>query len=141
MEVTDVQVNLCENNEDRLRAYCAVIFDNSFVVHNIRIIEKTNGLLVAMPSRKATTKCPVCSCKNAIDASYCANCGTRLKDDGEVKRTQTETKIHFDVAHPINPSCRKQIERHVLAAYQETLSRIDAGIHPPADQERAPCGD
>ena len=58
-----------------LRAYCAIVIDNEFVVHNIRIIEKSSGLLVAMPSRKLTFKCYNCRFKNPIDANYCMNCG------------------------------------------------------------------
>lgn len=126
VEITDVQVNLCANNEDRLRAYCAVVFDNSFVVHNVRIIEKADGILVAMPSRKLTSKCPVCHFRNPVDGTFCGNCGTRLRDDAAVRRVQHDTKIHFDVAHPINPTCRRQIEEAVMRAYQEALQRGDA---------------
>ena len=122
MEITDVQVNLCSNSEDRLRAYCAVVFDNAFVVHNVRVIEKADGLLIAMPSRKLNSKCPVCQFKNPIDGFFCGNCGTKLRDEAAVKRLQRETKIHFDVAHPINPVCRRMIEEMVTKAYREATS-------------------
>ena len=117
MEVTEVQVNLCENSEDRLRAYCAVIFDQCFVVHNVRVIEKADGLLVAMPSRKVTAKCANCGFKNSIDCVYCCNCGTRISYEG----ADTDQKIHFDVAHPINAKCRRMIEEKVIQAYMEAL--------------------
>jgi stage V sporulation protein G len=117
VEITDVQVNLCGGSEDRLRAYCAVVFDNSFVVHNVRVIEKADGLLVAMPSRKLMSKCSACHFKNPVDNLYCGNCGTQLRDEAAVKRLQRDTKVHFDIAHPINPVCRQQIEDAVLAAY------------------------
>ncbi len=126
MEVTDVQVNLCANEEDRLRAYCAVVFDNAFVVHNVRVIERADGLLVAMPSRKVTAKCSSCNFRNPVDQSYCGNCGLRLRDGDAARRTQPETKVHFDVAHPINPGCRRKIEEAVLKAYREALQRGDA---------------
>jgi stage V sporulation protein G len=118
VEVTDVQVNLCGGGDDRLRAYCAVVFDNCFVIHNVRVIEKADGLLVAMPSRKLTSKCPSCHAKNAIDNAFCGNCGANLRDEATIKRTQRDTKVHFDIAHPINPICRQMIEDAVLAAYQ-----------------------
>lgn len=108
MQITDVQVNLCGRENDRLRAYCAVVFDDSFVVHNIRVIEKANGLLVAMPSHKVTAKCPTCQFKNPIDGRFCGHCGIRVQD---CQNIQQETKIHFDIAHPINPTCREMIER------------------------------
>ncbi|MEZ6116594.1 MAG: SpoVG family protein [Pirellulaceae bacterium] len=117
VEVTEVQVNLCDNAEDRLKAYCAVIFDNCFVVHNVRVIEKADGLLVAMPSRKVTQKCNSCGFKNAVDSVYCSNCGKRVPRD-----TRGDSKIHFDIAHPINAECRKMIEESVIAAYEQQVS-------------------
>lgn len=136
MEITDVQVNLCANAEDRLKAYCAVVFDNSFVVHNVRVIEKTDGLLIAMPSRKLTSKCPACHFKNPIDNAYCGNCGTRLRDDAAIKRLQRETKIHFDVAHPINPRCRQMIEDAVTIAYFKAVEEQgDAPRRRPRDED------
>jgi stage V sporulation protein G len=130
VEITDVQVNLCGGGDDRLRAYCAVVFDNSFVVHNVRVIEKIDGLLVAMPSRKLTAKCPTCHFKNPVDNSYCGNCGTHLRDEAAIKRLQRDTKVHFDVAHPINPMARQKIEQAVLAAYhqaREQSQRAESG--------------
>jgi len=123
VEVTEVQVNLCENSDERLRAYCAVIFDGCFVVHNVRVIEKSNGLLVAMPSRKVTSKCAGCGFKNAIDSTFCSNCGRKQLDSVEIRKLQAETKIHFDIAHPINAECRQMLEKKVLAAYQDALDR------------------
>ena len=119
MEVTEVQVNLCDNADERLRAYCAVIFDGCFVVHNVRVIEKSNGLLVAMPSRKVTAKCGGCGFKNPIDANFCSNCGS---DNSNARKEHGETKIHFDVAHPINAECRQAIECSVLAAYERSAN-------------------
>ncbi|CCV63673.1 Putative septation protein spoVG [Alteracholeplasma palmae J233] len=51
MEVTDVRVRLVES-DSRLRAIVTITFDNSFVVHDIRVIEGENGIFVAMPSKK-----------------------------------------------------------------------------------------
>lgn len=55
MEITDVKVYPIEKDEskvDRLKAFASVIFDNCFIVRDLRIINGTNGLFVAMPSRK-----------------------------------------------------------------------------------------
>lgn len=51
MEITEVKVFPVENN-DKLKAYASVVFDNCFVVRDLRIIHGTTGLFVAMPSRK-----------------------------------------------------------------------------------------
>ncbi len=50
MEVTEVRVFLAE--EDRLKAYVTVTFDNCFVVRDLKIINGNTGLFVAMPSKK-----------------------------------------------------------------------------------------
>jgi stage V sporulation protein G len=121
VEVTEVQVNLCDGADEKLRAYCAIIFDNCFVVHNVRVIEKPDGLLVAMPSRKITVKCTTCGFKNNADSSFCCNCGRRIKDDPVMRRARTESKVHFDIAHPINADCRSMIERKVLEAYADVM--------------------
>ncbi len=51
MKITDVRVKVV-NSESRLRGVATITFDDSFVVHDIRIIEGENGLFVAMPSKK-----------------------------------------------------------------------------------------
>ncbi len=50
MEVTEVKV--FPVNEDKLKAYVTVIFDNCFVVRDLKIINGNTGLFVAMPSKK-----------------------------------------------------------------------------------------
>ncbi len=50
MEITDIRIFLRE--EERLKAYAAVTFDSSFVVHNMRVIDGKNGLFVSMPSKR-----------------------------------------------------------------------------------------
>jgi stage V sporulation protein G len=51
MKITDVRVKLV-SSESRLRGVATITFDESFVVHDIRIIEGENGIFVAMPSKK-----------------------------------------------------------------------------------------
>lgn len=50
MELTEVRVSL--RNEERLKAYVTVTFDDCFVVRHIRVVQTEKGLLVSMPSRK-----------------------------------------------------------------------------------------
>ena len=52
MQITDVRIRKVEG-EGKLKAYVTVTFDDCFVVHNVKIIEGTSGLFIAMPSRKA----------------------------------------------------------------------------------------
>lgn len=50
MEITEVRIHL--RNEDRLKAFATVTFDGAFVVHNMKVINGNNGLIVCMPSKK-----------------------------------------------------------------------------------------
>ena len=50
MEITEVKV--FPVHEDKLKAYVTAIFDNCFVVRDIKIINGNTGLFVAMPSKK-----------------------------------------------------------------------------------------
>ena len=51
MEITDV--NVFRVNGERLKGYATVIFDNAFIVRDLKIIDGNNGLFVAMPNKKA----------------------------------------------------------------------------------------
>ncbi|MFH1714826.1 MAG: septation regulator SpoVG [Elusimicrobiota bacterium] len=50
MEITEVRIFL--RNEDKLKAYATITFDNAFVVRNLKVVQGQQGLFVAMPSRK-----------------------------------------------------------------------------------------
>ena len=50
MEITEVKV--FPVNEERLKAFATIIFDNCFVIRDLRIINGNSGLFVAMPSKK-----------------------------------------------------------------------------------------
>jgi stage V sporulation protein G len=50
MEVTEVKIFPVQ--EDRLKAYVTITFDNCFVVRDLKVISGNNGLFVAMPSKK-----------------------------------------------------------------------------------------
>ena len=78
MEVTEVRVKLINSPEDRLRGFCSVTFDNSFVVRDLKIIEGNSGPFVAMPSRKLTDNCGNCRTKNHLRANFCNHCGKKL---------------------------------------------------------------
>ncbi len=51
MEITDIRIRKV-NADGKLKAYVTVTFDESFVVHNVKIIEGDSGVFIAMPSRK-----------------------------------------------------------------------------------------
>ena len=51
MEITEVKVFPVKDNE-KLKAYASIVFDDCFVIRDLKIITGTNGLFVAMPSKK-----------------------------------------------------------------------------------------
>ena len=51
MEITDIRIRQM-THEDKMKAVVSVTFDNSFVVHDIKIIEGPERLFIAMPSRR-----------------------------------------------------------------------------------------
>ena len=55
MELTSVTVRKIEKEGSRMKGIASVLIDDSFAVHDIRIIEGDNGLFTAMPSRKTAT--------------------------------------------------------------------------------------
>ncbi len=50
MEVTEVRVYPVD--EEKLKAFVTITFDNCFVIRDLKIINGNKGLFVAMPSRK-----------------------------------------------------------------------------------------
>ena len=119
MVITEVRIKLCEENSERLLAFCSVTFDNAFVVRDLKIIEGAKGLFVAMPSRKLADRCPKCGGKNHLRARYCNNCGARLDENRAARLSDGRVRLHADIAHPIHAAAREQIHNAVIAAYHE----------------------
>ena len=51
INITEVKVVKIENNI-RVKGIASITIDDSFVVHDIKILESEKGLYVAMPSRR-----------------------------------------------------------------------------------------
>lgn len=117
MVITEVRIKLCEVNSERLLAFCSVTFDNAFVVRDLKIIEGTKGIFVAMPSRKLTDRCHKCGCKNHLRARFCNSCGGKLDEHRAMRDTDGRAKLHADIAHPIHSAAREQIQGAVIKAY------------------------
>jgi stage V sporulation protein G len=52
MELTEIRINLANGNGGRLKAFCSLTFDNTFVVRDVKLIDGHDGMFLAMPSRK-----------------------------------------------------------------------------------------
>jgi stage V sporulation protein G len=123
VEITEIRIKLMDDPSDRLQAFCSITFNNSFVVRDLKIIQGTKGSFVAMPSRKLTDRCPKCSAKNHVRARFCNECGARLYEDRALKGDDGRAKLYADIAHPINSSCRENIQLRVIEAYAVEIER------------------
>ena len=52
MNISDVRVRIVKKEESKLKAVASITIDECFVVHDIKVIEGTEGPFIAMPSRK-----------------------------------------------------------------------------------------
>ncbi len=50
MEITEIRLTL--KNEDKLKAFVNVTFDNAFVIRGLKIINGNKGFFLSMPSKK-----------------------------------------------------------------------------------------
>ena len=144
MEITEVKIFMKEGQDKKLKAYATLTFDNMFVVRNVKVIEGTKGLFVAMPSRKLKEPCPKCNFRNVVRSKYCNNCGSALPitehkmpmagAEGGARESE-----HKDIAHPITAECRDYIQKKVLESFdKEKRSSSAQSVPSPASSQSAP---
>ena len=51
MQITNVRINKIEG-DDKLKAMATVVFDDCFLVGDLRVVESDDGFFVAMPSKR-----------------------------------------------------------------------------------------
>ena len=137
MRVTEVRVKLNMPTQDRLRGFCSITLDGSFVIRDIKIIDGPNGIFVAMPSRKLMDHCPQCRGKNHLRAAFCNGCGAKLDENRRGAGEDGRLKLHCDVAHPINAACRMTVQDAIIRAYHEEVARSKAPGYVPTRMEEA----
>ena len=131
MEITEVRIFLKEGIDKKLKAYATVTFDNAFVVRNIKVIEGSTGLFIAMPSRKLKTACPKCGFRNEMRSKFCNQCGQSLPASAPrplgPEDAATSSSEHRDIAHPITQSFREYLQKKVLEAFEKEKTKGPAG--------------
>ncbi len=144
MQLTEIRINLSDLRQGRLKAFCSLTFDQTFVVRDVKLIDGPGGLFLAMPSRKLTDRCSRCSEKNHLRARFCNQCGGRLDEHRAERHIHNghhaghhagpggRFKLHADIAHPINAHCRTLFERSVIDAYMDEVEKSkQPGYVPP----------
>jgi stage V sporulation protein G len=133
MEISEVRVKMVANKDDRLKGFCSMTLDDEFVVRDIKVIEGTGGLFVAMPSRKMSDHCSKCGGKNHLRAKFCNNCGAALQENRAREDAKGRIKLHADIAHPINAECRHKIQDAVVKAFEEEMQKSQEPGYQPVD--------
>ncbi len=55
MKITSVNVRKVEKDGSKVKGIASVLLDDSFAVHDIRILEGDNGLYIRMPNKKVAS--------------------------------------------------------------------------------------
>src|SRR5262245_39228192 len=99
MQITEVRIY--PTNEDLVKAYVTIVFDNCSMSREIRVIKSTMGYLVSMPAKKQPDG-------THLDIAYPANDETRnimqrvilaeyMKDDcGKRLSAKRQRKVKYD---------------------------------------------
>jgi len=117
MEITEIRVFPKEGQDKKLKAYITVTFDDVFVVRNIKVIQGSSGLFIAMPSRKMKNSCLKCNFKNEVGSKFCNHCGTQCQTGDDQKNLEQAKAEHRDIAHPITQQFREYLQEKILDSY------------------------
>jgi len=129
MEITDVRIFLRESAAGvKLKAFATITLDQVFVVRNLKVIEGSKGLFVAMPSERSKEPCPACGHRNVVRSRHCNQCGKPLPVSSRPAEQEHEGagnelhSEHRDIAHPITAECREALQKKVIQAYEKAKS-------------------
>ena len=54
LKISDVRIRFVKKEDSKLKAVASITIDDCFVVHDIKVIEGTEGVFIAMPSRRTS---------------------------------------------------------------------------------------
>ena len=97
MKITKVQGRKFDKPNSNVKGVVEVTLDNCFVVKDIRIIEKPEKMVVAMPSKVVAGR----------------------NEDGTINE---DLRVHVDQAHPINKETREMFNEVILGAYERATT-------------------
>lgn len=55
MNITEVRVKVIEKENTKTKALVSITIDGCFVVHDIKVTERADGLVVRMPNKKSSS--------------------------------------------------------------------------------------
>lgn len=121
MEITEIRIMKKDDPSKKLKAFANVTFDGCFVVRDMKVVEGSKGLFVAMPSRRSKVNCPKCNHKNNSGSKFCSFCGAGLPFRAEEPKDSRQSD-HKDIAHPVTIEFREKLQNAILEAYQKDVS-------------------
>lgn len=135
MNITEIRVKLIDDQRDKLRGFASLTVDGCLVIRDLKIIEGSKGLFVAMPSRKLHDRCQHCAGKNHIRARFCNDCGQRLREGRGDVDERGRVRLYADIAHPIHQEGRDEVQARVVTAYRHELvsSKQEGYVAPRFD--------
>ncbi len=51
LKITDIRIRLVSKDDSKLKAIASFTIDDAFVVHDVKVIEGSNGNFIAMPRK------------------------------------------------------------------------------------------
>lgn len=117
MKITEIRCHLVNGNS-RLRSYIDVIFDDCFIIHEIKILQGKDKPFVVMPDKKITDNCEKCGKPNPLVNEFCGGCGFRI---GMVKKEEDNQPLYEDICHSLSQEFRDYLQNTVLDHYQKEL--------------------
>ncbi|EHL15834.1 MAG: septation regulator SpoVG [Peptoanaerobacter stomatis] len=95
MKITDVRVRKL-SEEGKMRGIVSVTFDDTFVVHDIKIIEGQNGLFIAMPSRKVNDNefRDIAHPINSESRNELQEAILKAYEEAKIKAAEVENEVH-----------------------------------------------
>lgn len=123
MEITNIQLKL--RNEEKLKGFVNVTFDDCFVVRGCRIIQGSEGYFVAMPSQKTADG-------THRDIAHPINAAMRQRiEDSVIKAYVTELRSRGDMQLIGGEAVAQQVsgsERAPRLAPQEEMRGDSQGM-------------
>lgn len=123
--ITEIQIFFTQPTPDpRLKGFIRLIFDDSFLLGDLKIIEKQteygNRIFLAMPSRNTDYLCTQCKQRTPNRGLFCMGCGKPIQRQSD---RSEELKNHVDVFHPLSFQARRRFESFILGKVFEFRDR------------------
>lgn len=52
MEITEIKISLIAEKENKVKAFAGIVIDNAIAIHDIKIVQASEKIIVAMPCKK-----------------------------------------------------------------------------------------